>query len=610
MRRISEDFRKNTSNLLSVLLKAVFILALIVALGACSGGKDETTPTYTVGGTVSGLIGSGFVLLNNSGDDLSVSANGTFTFATKLTNGKDYAVTIGAYPDNPLQTCTVTNGSGTISGASVTNVEITCTSIYTVGGTVSGLTGSGLVLKNNGGDDLSIAADGSFTFASKIADGNTYAVTVGTQPSGQTCVLTNPSGTISGANVTNVAVQCGTPGSLDATFGTGGIITTSIGTSNDWGEDIAMQTDGKIVVAGSTFGIGSNSDFAVARYNTDGSLDTTFGTGGIVTTSISIGDKANAVAIQSDGKIVAAGYSNNGSLTSFALIRYNANGSLDTTFGTGGIVTNTIVSGYSNASGIAVQADGKIVLAGSCNDGSKLDFAVARYTANGSLDTTFGTNGVVATSVGSTSDIANSVAIQPDGKIILAGASSNSSYNSDFALVRYTADGLLDTTFGTGGVVVTAIVSGNDTPYTVAVLTDGKIIAAGYSYNGSNEDFALVRYIAGGSLDTTFGTGGIVTTAIGTGNDTVSGLAIQADGKIVTAGTSYNGTKSYFALARYNTGGTLDSTFGTGGIVTTAIGTKVDSVHSVAIQADGRIVAAGVSSNGSNFDIAVVRYWP
>jgi hypothetical protein len=169
-------------------------------------------PTYTVGGNVSGLVGSGLVLQLNGANDLSVSADGTFTFPSALANGSAYAVTVGTQPGSPAQTCAVTNGTGTIAGANVANVVVTCTTTttYTVGGNVSGLVGSGLVLQLNGANDLSVSADGTFTFPSALADGAAYAVTVGTQPSSpaQICAVTNGSGTIAGANVTNVAVTC------------------------------------------------------------------------------------------------------------------------------------------------------------------------------------------------------------------------------------------------------------------------------------------------------------------------------------------------------------------------------------------------------------------
>jgi len=404
-------------------------------------------------------------------------------------------------------------------------------------------------------------------------------------------------------------------GSLDSIFGTGGIVTTSIGTSDDSANAVAIQSDGKIVAAGYSYtGSGSGCDFAVARYNTDGSLDSTFGTNGIVTTAIGTGyNYAYSVAIQSDQKIVVAGSAGYGTYEDFALVRYNTDGSLDSTFGTNGIVT-TAIGMWNDALSVAIQSDQKIVAVGrsSVNSFSYYDFALVRYNTDGSLDSTFGTGGKVLTAIGSYHDEAYGIAIQSDQKIVAVGRSSDSTNtNSDFSLARYNTDGSLDSTFGTGGKVLTAIGStGDNYAHSVAIQSDGNIVAAGFSYNGSDSDFALVRYTTSGSLDSTFGTNGIVTTAIGTSNALANGVAIQSNGKIVAAGYSSNGSNYDFALARYTTSGSLDSTFGTGGIVTTAIGTGNDIAHGVAIQSDGKIVAAGSSyiSGSSSYDFSLVRY--
>jgi hypothetical protein len=187
-------------------ISGICVLALALLLASCKIGRD---PTYTVGGTVSGLTGTGLVLQNNGGNNLAISANGAFTFLTALKKGASYSVTVLTQPSG--QSCTVMNGTGSI-GANVTNVAVTCVSNgYTVGGTVSGLTGSGLVLQNNGGNNLAITADGPFTFSPLLANGAAYSVAVLTQPSGQGCSVANGGGSISGANVTNVVVACAAP---------------------------------------------------------------------------------------------------------------------------------------------------------------------------------------------------------------------------------------------------------------------------------------------------------------------------------------------------------------------------------------------------------------
>ena len=342
----------------------------------------------------------------------------------------------------------------------------------------------------------------------------------------------------------------GSDGSLDTSFGSGGTVTTVIGSSNDFAYSTAIQSDGKIVAAGYSLN-GSNSDFALARYNVDGSLDTSFGSGGKVTTAIGLyEDFAYSTAIQRDGKIVVAGYSFNGSNDDFALARYNVDGSLDTSFGSGGKVTTAIGSSDEIYS-VVIQSDGKIVASGNSWNGSNDDFALVRYNVDGSLDTSFGSGGKVTTAIGPANDYADSVVIQSDGKIVVAGASWNGE-NNDFALARYNVDGSLDTSFGIGGKVTTAIGSASDQALSMAIQSDGKIVAAGFSENESDDDFALVRYNVDGSLDTSFGIGGKVITAIGSSFDYAYSVAIQSDGKIVAAGHSWNGSDDDFVLARYN----------------------------------------------------------
>jgi uncharacterized delta-60 repeat protein len=393
-------------------------------------------------------------------------------------------------------------------------------------------------------------------------------------------------------------------GALDTSFNTTGQVRTTFGTNNDIANAVALQADGKIVVAGTTGSSTNNSqypgasnDFALARYNADGSLDASFDTDGKVTTFI-VGanskDVANALAIQTDGKIVAAGSADN----SFALVRYNINGSLDQAFGTGGKVTTSFCADcyYATASAVVVQTDGKIVAVGSRGLGSYL----VRYNSNGSLDLTFGTGGIVA----GISEFSNAVAIQTDGKLVVAGSSSNY-----FTLVRYNSNGSLDTTFGTAGVV-----SGPIGPATaVLIQTDGKIVAAG----GIGGPFSLFRYNTDGSLETIFERA----TGANYGLQyTLRAIAIQKDGKFVTAGyVGQSTTNRDFVVRRHNADGSIDTTFGTGGIVVTptyANGAPstyyssgpFDGGRAMVIQTDGKIVVAGTDFNGTDPDFAIVRY--
>jgi uncharacterized delta-60 repeat protein len=395
-----------------------------------------------------------------------------------------------------------------------------------------------------------------------------------------------------------VIIVVAAPGDLDPSFGNGGKVITSfsnsVGGRHSRAYAMAIQSDGKIVVAG---------ERTLVRYNKDGSLDTLFGLGGKVTTPTDT--SFNAVAIQSDGKIVIAGWIIAGN-ADFALIRYNTDGSLDTSFGTnGGIVVTTISGSADIAHAVAILSDGRIIAAGASGPYPSVDFAVVRYNPDGSLDSTFGTGGKVVTDISGLPNIAYSMAIQADGKVVAAGYSGLS--DRDFALVRYNTDGTLDNSFGTGGRVTTSIGSKEDRAYAVAVQSDGRVVAAGFTFSGSSNDFALTRYNTDGSLDSSFGTGGKVITPVGS-SSSIYAVAIQSNGKIVAVGGSG------FALARYNTNGSLDSSFGSGGKVTTLIGNGISEARAVAIQPDGKIVAAGTityiqGGDGiSGSDFALARY--
>jgi uncharacterized delta-60 repeat protein len=390
------------------------------------------------------------------------------------------------------------------------------------------------------------------------------------------------------------------PGDLDPTFGNGGIVITPTGNmiDLDYPRAMTIQSDGKIIVVGEgSFGT-FNWDFAVVRYNTNGTLDTTFGGSGIVITQLTVNyDGAFSVAIQADGKIVVAGSHSNCfciNNSSFAVVRYNPNGTLDTSFnGTGKVITQ-VNSSWGYAKSVAIQADGKIVVAG--NSGN-YNFAIVRYNVDGSLDTTFNGTGKVITPGGSG---ANSVAIQADGKIIAAGS-------SPFTLVRYNTDGTLDTSFNGTGKVITSVGNAGSGAEELAIQPDGKIVAAGYAV-GANNDFAFVRYNPNGSLDTSFGGTGKIIIPIGNSFDYAYSVAIQADGKIVAAGSSSNNSGSDFAVVRLNPNGSLDTTFNGTGKVTTAFGGQ-DFAVATAIQADGKIVVAGGIDYFSDFyTFAVVRY--
>ncbi|MFI8826771.1 calcium-binding protein [Streptomyces sp. NPDC053431] len=391
------------------------------------------------------------------------------------------------------------------------------------------------------------------------------------------------------------------PGDLDPTFGLGGRVVTPI-TGYAEGHDIARQGDGKLVVAGV-----SEGGFTLARYNPDGSLDPGFDGDGTATSDFGGGSHtANAVAIQQDGKIVVAGTTevlgDEGGCCFFSVARYNANGSLDTGFGEGGLVRVQEFGGSADGADVAVQSDGRIIAAGKGSGGG---FALVRLTTTGSLDPTLGGDGAVVAGFtpGSPQDaggIARGMALQSDGKIVVVGYVGNTAF--DIGVARYNTNGTLDGTFSGDG-MVTADFGGTEFGNAVAVQSDGKIVAAGSGGLG----FALVRYNSDGALDTGFGSGGRTSVNFPGDSGFPYAMALQTNGKIVVAGRADDPNSSEandFGIARFNTNGTTDTGFGGDGFVVTGFN-DWDEARGVLVQPDGKIVAAGV---GAGYAFALARY--
>jgi uncharacterized delta-60 repeat protein len=416
-----------------------------------------------------------------------------------------------------------------------------------------------------------------------------------------------------------------TDGDLDPAFGDGGVVMTDFNTSTDIANAVALQADGKLVVAGTTYinNDFSDEDFAVARYNADGSLDASFGNNGKVTTDFpGLAAVISAVVVQSDGKIVVAGgaYPLFTFAGDFKVARYNPDGSLDTSFGAGGIVTTIFPGDGSFAFALALQSDGKIIAAGTDfvdfnpGDMSDTDFALARYNPDGSLDTTFGNGGITTTDFLGAEDDVFSVLIQPDGKIVAVGSANSPFDYYDFAAARYLANGTLDATFGISGKVRTDFGNNDlDIAYAAALQPDGKIVSAGTTVFdfGVQQQFALTRSNSNGTLDTTFGTGGLVLIDFASFAQSAYAALIQPDGKIITVG--YPNTESEdsdFLLARCNPNGSLDPSFGVGGKVRTSFGDLNAGAFGAVLQPDGKIVAVGFNptKKESGVEFALARY--
>ena len=417
-----------------------------------------------------------------------------------------------------------------------------------------------------------------------------------------------------GASNSNTAISTITVNGVNdaptfASSGDGTVI-TQVGSSSDYGYSITLQPDGKSLVGGYYWN-GINYDFTVTRYNVDGSLDATFGGGdGIATIAVGTGnDQAYDITLQADGKILLAGVSHNGTDNDFALTRLNSDGTLDTTFDGDGLVTTDIAADNDYARSMTLQSDGKIIVAGWTRNGVNNNFALIRYNSDGSLDTSFDSDGIVTTVVPIFSSHIRDITLQADGKIVVIGDAQDGS-GSDFAIVRYNTDGSLDTSFGGSGIVTTAVGTGSTSPQSIIVQADGKILASGTAYNGTDFDVAIVRYNSDGSLDTSFGGGdGIVTADFASDNDRAYSMELQADGKIILAGSSNNGTDEDFVVARFNSDGSIDTSFGGGaGFVISPIGSSNDVAYGVTIQSDGSILLAGTTYNGSNMDVVLQRY--
>jgi uncharacterized delta-60 repeat protein len=447
-----------------------------------------------------------------------------------------------------------------------------------------------------------------------------------------------------------------TDGSVDASFGTNGIVTnaTPAGAFNEV-HAIALQADGKIVTAGRTT-IATNDAYSVARFTTSGALDATFGTGGLAAFSVGSRGFANAMVIRADGAIVVAGSAKVGTRGDFGVARVATDGTLDATFATGGKAMFPLSNGGDGAESVAIAPNGSVVLAGFSFNGSDSDFLAARLTPLGALDTTFGTDGVVTTGFGAgTNESAAAVSLRADGTAVVVGNTGGGT-----GVVRYTTSGALDATFGTSGKATPStsigtaamvtdangsmFLAGADGPFMSLFAIDANAapvasfgtvlvnfgtqgaVARGIARdkNGSfvlgglwfdtidpmnRNDFAFTRVTSAGAVDTTFGNAGQVRVNLAA-MDYANAIALQDDGKIVAAGTASlpdtNGLD--FALIRLLPTGALDPSFGTGGVVTTDLG-GADEATSLLVLPNGDLVVGGTTSVGDG-SFVIARYTP
>jgi uncharacterized delta-60 repeat protein len=383
---------------------------------------------------------------------------------------------------------------------------------------------------------------------------------------------------------------------LDPTFGTNGIVVTDLGGSSDTGVNIVLQPDGKIIMSA------SGSAPNLVRYNTNGTLDATFGTNGKVTAAV-----GGPVALQTDGKLIMGG----GMTGGIGLARYTSNGTLDTTFGTSGVVSvweNNDSNFRFSLSDLAVQPDGKIVVVGmqEAVGGNHVNCVIARFHGNGEPEEDSGAFFDEGNFPESERNFCKAVTLQSDGKIVLSGHAEPNFTGMAIILGRLKSGSttLFDPAFGTNGhgTVVTPIARFTPGRGALAIQADGKIVIAGTTSDNLNENLVLARYNSNGTLDTTLGGSGIVITDLSK-NEVGNDLAIQTDGKIIVVGRGYSGTSSDFLLVRYNSNGSFDTTFGDAGKIISDLGGS-DSALGMALQSDGKILAVGAKDG----DAVLARY--
>ena len=400
-------------------------------------------------------------------------------------------------------------------------------------------------------------------------------------------------------------------GGLDPTFNDSGRVVTDFNGNYDWPYGVAIQNDNKILVSGQTrYSSGSiKADFSVARYNSDGSLDQNFGTGGLVNNHFNTtGAYGSKLAVQDDGKFVIVGFVSTSSGNDMAVARFNSDCSLDTTFGTAGLVT-IHTTDYSSLGDVVIQTDGKILATGQDDTN---DFLVIRLNPDGSPDTDFGNKGIVLTDYANRQNTAGSITLQPDGKIIVAGTDFLSS-GFEIMIVRYNSNGSLDTGFGSNGIVIYGVSGNLEGPSDILLQTDGKIVVGGFTRVGFNPNkLLLLRYNEDGTPDMNFGNNGVVIEDSPTADNPIIGaIILQPDNKIIMAGSlskeSYGGEDHL--LARFNSDGSVDNEFGTNGYLVTP---NAGTISDAALQNDGKLVVAGyfmqIPNNFSSLDFSVARY--
>ncbi|NOZ24904.1 MAG: hypothetical protein GXO94_02280 [Nitrospirae bacterium] len=498
---------------------------------------------------------------------------------------------------------------------------------YGVEVTVSGLSGT-VVLQNNGDDDLTVTSDGTFEFETSLPVGSAYEVTVDRQPYGQSCFVANGTGTIADADVTDVTVECHDSGSLDATFGSGGIVVShdaAGGGGEDSGYSITTGPGGKILVAGKslighTAALPPRDDYGIVtwKYNPDGTPDTAFGNDGVVVYSPDQGgiDTGFSITTDSEGKILVAGQVDLGGYTYAVILKYASDGTPEGSFDDDGTVLYDIERPYVYAGySITTDSKDKVLVTGFRHESGIITL---RYNGDGTPDNSFDSDGTALYHdplSASDSDYGYSIAIDSKERILVTGYSTGS---NSMLILRYKSDGELDASFGKEGVVF-ASSSGllYSTGRSITTDSEDRILVAGAASRGSDLDMEIWRYNEDGTPDTAFGSDGVVVShnaAGGDGDDVGQSVVIDSRGRILVTGYSMNSSgDADMVIWRYNEDGTPDAAFDDDGIAVfhnAAGGDGTDLGSSIAIDSIGRLLVTGWSSNGSDNDMTIWRVIP
>lgn len=591
-------------------LAILLISALLPTLGS-SAGLD---PGFGVGGWVREAVGFG----NNPAFDGAVQADGkllivgTWGFQCALHDDEREPVVARYEPDGTL------DSSFGINGISRLQTPVLNANAYAVAEAADGKIVVGGGVTYGSVDDLLVmrlAADGGLD--PSFGAGNGYATFDAGGGEVAQSVVAHPDGRISAVGFdwfsdTVLVVRFAADGGLDTSFGGGaGFVTTQINIGDDVAWDAALQPDGKLVVVGRT-----ESDGFVARYLEDGSLDAGFASGGVAVTDFGGSDTIHGLALQDDGKIVVTGTNlNAGGTTSDGFVaRYGTSGALDTGFGSGGLV-GFGGSIFDRGLAVHVQSDGRIIVASSLTvmPGYREIMGALRFEANGTPDTSFGSNGLVIPSVDEVQSIPSAIAALDDDGMVLMGRGDSFNYEA-FVAARLDGTGAPELAFGEQGVATTRVRGTDDYGTDVAALPDGRILSAVTSELSEscltfvNEPkIGVVAHLPDGSLDPDFGQGGIASFSVRPDPGGAEAVAVQPDGKIILAGTGANTSFDDFLAVRLLPDGSLDPDFGTDGFAYVAIPLQTEEAFSVELQPDGKIVVAGTIYTTGDTDIGLAR---